>query len=256
MNNLKVFENENFGSIRVIDRNGEPYFVLKDVCDVLEIERGTRIAERLDEDEVRQTSVIDSMGRNQLTYIINESGLYNVILRSDKPQAKQFKKWVTAEVLPSIRKHGAYMTDQALYRAITEPDFLIRLATELRDEKVLRMEMQNKIEIDRPKVLFADAVSASHTSILVGELAKLLRQNGIEIGQNRLFQWLRDNGYLIKRKGTDWNMPTQNSMEMGLFEIKESTHIDGNGCNITTKTPKVTGKGQQYFINKLMDDIA
>lgn len=255
MNNLKVFENEHLGSIRVIDRDGEPYFVLKDVCDVLEIERGTRIAERLDEDEVRQASVIDSMGRNQLTYIINESGLYNVILRSDKPQAKKFKKWVTAEVLPSIRKHGAYMTNEALYKAITEPDFLIQLATELRDERNLRMRMQGKIESDRPKVLFADAVSASHTSILVGELAKLLRQNGVEIGQNRLFQWLRENGFLIRRKGTDWNMPTQSAMEMGLFEIKESTHIDGNGCNITTKTPKVTGKGQQYFINKLLQPV-
>lgn len=254
MNNLKIFENKQLGNIRVIDQNGEPYFVLKDVCEVLGLSDTNKTAERLDDDELTRTKLV-SGGQEREMYIINESGLYNVILRSEKPQAKQFKRWITHEVLPKIRKHGAYMTDQALYRAITEPDFLIRLATELRDEKVLRIEMQNKIETDRPKVLFADAVSASHTSILVGELAKLLRQNGIEIGQNRLFQWLRDNGYLIKRKGTDWNMPTQTSMEMGLFEIKESTHIDGNGCNITTKTPKVTGKWQQYFINKLMGGI-
>lgn len=253
MNNLKVFENEKFGSVRVIEENGEPWFVAKDIADALGYSETSAMTKRLDDDEVISAKL---EGMNMWSTLVNESGLYCAVLGSKLETAKQFKKWVTAEVLPSIRKHGAYMTDQALYRAITEPDFLIRLATELRDEKVLRMEMQNKIEIDRPKVLFADAVSASHTSILVGELAKLLRQNGIEIGQNRLFQWLRENGYLIRRKGTDWNMPTQNSMEMGLFEIKESTHIDGNGCNITTKTPKVTGKGQQYFINKLMDDIA
>ena len=253
MNNLKVFENEKFGSVRVIEENGEPWFVAKDIADALGYSETSAMTKRLDDDEVISAKL---EGMNMWSTLVNESGLYCAVLGSKLETAKQFKKWVTAEVLPSIRKHGAYMTDQALYRAITEPDFLIRLATELRDEKTLRMEMQNKIEADRPKVLFADAVSASHTSILVGELAKLLRQNGIEIGQNRLFQWLRENGYLIRRKGTDWNMPTQNSMEMGLFEIKESTHIDGNGCNITTKTPKVTGKGQQYFINKLMDDIA
>lgn len=255
MNNLKVFENEKFGSVRVIEENGEPWFIAREVCDILEIGNPSQALTRLDDDE-KNTIILNEGIGNPVRAIVNEYGLYGLVLSSRKPEAKQFKRWITHEVIPSIRKHGAYMTDQALYRAITEPDFLIRLATELRDEKVLRMEMQNKIEADRPKVLFADAVSASHTSILVGELAKLLRQNGIEIGQNRLFQWLRDNGYLIKRKGTDWNMPTQNSMEMGLFEIKESTHIDGNGCNITTKTQKVTGKGQQYFINKLMDDIA
>lgn len=249
MNNLKVFENESFGSIRVIEESGEPWFVAKDIADALGYSETSAMTKRLDDEEVISAKL---EGMNMWSTLVNESGLYCAVLGSKLETAKQFKKWVTSEVLPTIRKHGAYMTDQALYRAITEPDFLIRLATELRDEKTLRMEMQNKIEADRPKVLFADAVSASHTSILVGELAKLLRQNGIEIGQNRLFQWLRENGYLIRRKGTDWNMPTQNSMEMGLFEIKESTHIDGNGCNITTKTPKVTGKGQQYFIDKLL----
>lgn len=247
MNNLKVFVNDQLGNIRVIDQNGEPYFVLKDVCDVLEISQATRVAERLDEDEVSQIHVIDSMGRNQLTYIINESGLYNVILRSDKPQAKQFKKWVTAEVLPSIRKHGAYMTNEALYKAITEPDFLIKLATELRDEKDLRMKMQSKIESDRPKVLFANAVDASHTSILVGELAKLIKQNGVEIGQNRLFQWLRDNGYLLNT-----NMPSQYSMERKWFEVKERTINNPDGSVRITKTTLVTGKGQVYFVNKFL----
>lgn len=251
MNNLKVFQNESLGQVRVMDLGGEPYFVLKDVCDALEIERGTRIAERLDEDEVRQTSVIDSVGRAQQTYIVNESGLYNVILRSDKPQAKQFKKWITSEVLPSIRKRGAYMTDDALERAITDPDFLIRLATELKDERAMRYKMQDKIEQDRPKVIFADAVSASHTSILIGDLAKLIRQNGCEIGQNRLFDWLRDEGYLIKY-GSSKNMPTQRAMDLRLFEVKETTISNADGSIRITKTTKVTGKGQQYFINKFL----
>lgn len=144
------------------------------------------------------------------------------------------------------------MTEEALEKAITEPDFLIRLATQLKEEKAKRLEAEKQVEAAKPKVLFADAVSASHTSILVGELAKILRGNGIEIGQRRLFAWLREHGYLIKRQGTDYNMPTQMAMELGLFEIKEGSYVNGSGANIITKTPKVTGKGQTYFINKFL----
>lgn len=144
------------------------------------------------------------------------------------------------------------MTADTIEKTLTDPDYLIRLATTLKEEREGRIRAERQIEADKPKVLFANAVSASKTSILIGELAKLLRQNGIEIGQNRLFEDLRNRGYLIKRVGGDWNMPTQRSMELGLFEIKEHTHIDGNGCNVTTKTTKVTGKGQQYFINKFL----
>ena len=144
------------------------------------------------------------------------------------------------------------MTDQALERAITDPDFLISLATQLKEERAARQKAEAQIEVQKPKVIFADAVSSSHTSILVGELAKILRGNGIEIGQRRLFNWLRENGYLIKRKGSDYNMPTQRAMEMGLFEIREGSYINGSGVNIITKTPKVTGKGQQYFVNKFL----
>ena len=194
---------------------------------------------------------MDTLGGPQEMICVNESGLYNVILRSDKPQAKQFKKWITSEVLPSIRKRGAYMTDDALERAITDPDFLIRLATELKDERAMRYKMQDKIEQDRPKVIFADAVSASHTSILIGDLAKLIRQNGFEIGQNRLFDWLRDEGYLIKY-GSSKNMPTQRAMDLRLFEVKETTISNADGSIRITKTTKVTGKGQQYFINKFL----
>ena len=247
MNEIKIWNYES-SEIRTIEKDGEPWWVLSDVCKVLEIARGTKVAERLEEDEVRQTSITDSLGRQQKAYIINESGLYAVILRSDKPQAKPFRKWVTSEVLPSIRKHGAYMTDNTLEQALTNPDFLIRLATELKTEKEKRLALEQQAEQDKPKVLFADSVTASSSSILIGELAKLIKQNGVDIGQRRLFEWMRTNGYLIKRKGSEYNLPTQRSMEQGLMEIKE-TSVVHTGYTTISKTPKVTGKGQVYFIN-------
>jgi anti-repressor protein len=181
--------------------------------------------------------------------VVNESGLYNVILRSDKPEAKPFRKWVTSKVLPSIRKHGAYMTPQKIEEVLLNPDTIIKLATELKAEQEKRVALESKVEQDKPLVAFANSVSVAKTSILVGELAKLLKQNGVDMGQNRLFAWMRENGYLISRKGTDYNMPTQRSMEMELFEIKESTISHGDGHTSISKTPKVTGKGQIYFIN-------
>lgn len=250
-NNLQTW---NYGSseIRTVEKNGEPWWVLADVCKVLELTTPSRVAERLEKDEVSQTHTIDRMGRTQKSTIINESGLYAVILRSDKPQAKPFRKWVTNEVLPSIRKHGAYMTDQTLEQALTSPDFLIQLATQLKEEKEQRKQLEVKVEQDRPKVLFADSVSASKTSILVGELAKILKQNGVDTGQTRLFAWMRENGYLIKRRGNDYNMPTQRAMEMKLFEVKETSVTHSDGHISVNKTPKVTGKGQVYFVNKIM----
>lgn len=185
--------------------------------------------------------------------IINESGLYSLILSSKLPNAKKFKRWVTNEVLPSIRKHGAYMTDQTLEQALTSPDFLIQLATQLKEEKEQRKQLEVKVEHDRPKVLFAESVSASKTSILVGELAKILKQNGVDTGQTRLFAWMRENGYLIKRRGNDYNMPTQRAMEMKLFEVKETSVTHSDGHISVNKTPKVTGKGQVYFVNKIMN---
>ena len=253
-NKIQVWNYES-SEIRTIQKDGEPWFVLADVCKVLEIARGTKVAERLEEDEVRQTSITDSLGRQQKAYIINESGLYAVILRSDKPQAKPFRKWVTSEVLPSIRKHGAYMTEQTLERALTSPDFLIELATQLKTEQEQRRRLETTVaaqskqmEQDKPKVLFADSVTASSSSILIGELAKLIKQNGVDIGQRRLFEWMRANGYLIKRKGSEYNLPTQRSMEQGLMKIKE-TSVVHTGYTTISKTPKVTGKGQVYFIN-------
>lgn len=229
-----------------------PWFVLKDVCQILGIGSPHKVFERLDEDERNQVPVIDSIGRKQETAVINESGLYNVILRSDKPEAKPFRKWVTSEVLPSIRKHGAYMTPETIEAAILNPDTIIKIATELKAEREKRQALEAQAEADKPKVLFADAVAAAQSSILVGELAKLLKQNGVDIGQNRLFKWLRDNGYLIRRKGNDFNMPTQRAMELGLFEIKETAISHADGHTSVSKTPKVTGKGQQYFVERFL----
>lgn len=247
MNDVKLWKYESH-DVRTIEKDGEPWWVLSDVCKVLELSNPSKVAQRLDEDERSNFE----LGRQGAATIINESGLYNVILRSDKPQAKPFRKWVTSEVLPSIRKHGAYMTESTLEQALTSPDFLIKLANQLKDERAKRVALEQQAEIDKPKVIFADSVSVSTTSILVGELAKIIKQNGVDTGQNRLFSWMRENGFLINRKGTDYNMPTQRSMDMGLFEIKETSVTHSDGHVTVNKTPKVTGKGQVYFVNKFV----
>lgn len=251
MNQLQVFNNTEFGQVRTMVINGSPWFVAKDVCECLGLTKHRDAVSRLDGDE-RGSVEVDTLGGTQQMAAVNEYGLYSLVLSSRKPSAKAFKRWITHEIIPAIRKHGAYMTGETLEQALTSPDFLIRLATELKTEQEARRLAEQKIEADKPKVLFADSVAASHGSILVGELAKLLNQNGIDIGQNRLFNWLRENGYLICRKGTDYNMPTQRSMEMQLFSIKETaiTHSDGHVS--ISKTVKVTGKGQLYFVNKFL----
>lgn len=249
--NLQTWSYGN-SEIRTIQKDGEPWWVLSDVCKVLELSSPHKVADRLEADE-KGRNLIPTLGGMQEMTTVNESGLYAVILRSDKPQAKPFRKWVTNEVLPSIRKHGAYMTDQTLEQALTSPDFLIQLATQLKEEKEQRKQLEVKVEQDRPKVLFAESVSASKTSILVGELAKILKQKGVDTGQTRLFAWMRENGYLIKRRGNDYNMPTQRAMEMKLFEVKETSVTHSDGHISVNKTPKVTGKGQVYFVNKIMN---
>lgn len=239
MANIQVFEYQN-SKVRTVDMDGEAWFVLKDVCAVLGISNNRMAADRLDDDE-KGVSLIDTLGGKQEMVIVNESGLYHIILRSDKPEAAPFRRWVTNDVLPTIRKTGSYNAPQ-LTRSQLLATALIAAHEELE-------EKDKQIETMKPKVLFADAVSASKKSILVGELAKFLSQNGINIGQNRLFDWMRKNGYLIKDpKRSDYNLPTQRSMEMGLFEIKETTiqHSDHVSIN---RTPKVTGKGQVYFVN-------
>lgn len=259
MNELQIFNNPEFGEVRTAVIDNEPWFVGKDVATALGYAKPRNaINEHVDDDDKKMgpengaPSINDNLGREQFPTFINESGVYALVFGSKLPTAKQFKHWVTHDVLPSIRKHGAYATKETLEKALTSPDFGIRLLTELKKEQEKNARQAAELEAAKPKVVFAEAVATSKTSILVGELAKLIKQNGIDIGQNRLFEWLRVNKYLISRKGSDYNLPTQRSMQQGLFEIKESSHVNGDGVNIVTKTPKVTGKGQQYFINRFL----
>lgn len=238
MNELQVFNNAMFGDVRIILQNNEPWFVAKDVCDCLEHTNTTMALQRLDTDERAKLN----LGRQGETNVINEYGLYSLVLSSRKPEAKEFKRWITHDVLPALRKTGSY----SLNIPKTLPEALRAYADEV--------EQHNKtkalVEAQRPKVIFADAVSTSDTDILIGDLAKLLNQNGHNIGQNRLFERLRKEGYLISRKGNSYNTPTQKAMELGLFRIKETAITHADGRTTINKTPKVTGKGQLYFINR------
>lgn len=237
--------------VRVIEKDGEPWFVAKDVCDILELENITNALKSLDPDDLTLT-ILKSGSQNREMKLISESGLYTLILRSNKPEAKNFRRWVTHEVLPSIRKRGMYATPQTVDQIIADPDSFIKILQELKAERAKATALNEQVEAQKPKVLFADAVETSKGSILIGELAKLIKQNGVDIGQNRLFEWLRNNGYLISRRGESWNMPTQWSMNRQLFEVKERTVNDPDGSIRITKTTKVTGKGQVYFINKFL----
>ena len=248
MNELQIFNSEEFGEIRTVTIDNEPWFVGKDVAEALGYaEPRSGVSKKVEEAD-RGVAEMETPSVKQNMTIINESGLYALIFGSKLESAKRFKHWVTSEVLPTIRKHGVYAVDELL----NNPEMAIEAFTALKEEREKNKKLQTDVDRMKPKEIFADAVSASQTSILIGDLAKILKQNGINTGQNRLFETLRKDGYLIKQKGSNWNMPTHRAMEMGLFEIKESTHIDGNGCNVTTKTTKVTGKGQQYFINRYL----
>lgn len=243
----------NYGDaqVRVVTIEGEPWFVLADLTKVLGIRQFR--TDRLDDGLIQNHPIPDALGRVQNATVVSEPGMYEVVIRSDKPEAAAFRRWITTEVLPSIRKHGGYLTPAKVEEVLTDPDTIIRLATDLKTERARRVELETLRAADAPKVLFADAVSASKSNILVGELAKILKGNGIDIGANRLFEVLRSRGYLISRKGTDWNMPTQKSMELGLFRIKETTVVHSDGHTSLNKTPKVTGRGQQYFIERFLD---
>ena len=251
MNELEIFNNPEFGQIRATEINGEPYFVGKDIAEALGYAKPENALAAHVDGEDKTTTLIQGTGSNYKTNatVINESGVYSLVFGSQLPKAKEFKHWVTSEVLPTIRKHGAYATPATIESIIADPDNGIKLLTALKEEQEKRKALQTQIAEQKPKVIFAEAVSASKTSILIGDLAKILKQNGIDIGQKRLFAWLRDNGYLIKG-GSSKNMPTQRAMEMGLFVVKEGSYVNGEGVNVTTKTTKLTGKGQIYFINK------
>lgn len=237
-NEIQQFDFKGAALRTLTDENGEPWFVAKDVCDILGHSNVSMALDRLDDDERSKFN----LGRQGETNIVNEAGLYSLVLGSRKTEAREFKRWVTHEVLPSIRKHGAYMTQQTLDKALTSPDFLIQLATKLKEE-------QEKIKELEPKARFADAVASSDGTCLVGELAKMLRQNGLDIGQNRLFAQLREDGYLGKT-GSNRNVPTQKVMDLGLFRIKETAVTHSDGHVTINRTAKVTGKGQTYFVDR------
>lgn len=240
-NEIQQFDFKGAALRTLTDENGEPWFVAKDVCDILGLENSRKATAELDPDEKNTVTISDGIPGNPNKTIISEPGLYKLIMRSRKQEAKEFQRWVTHEVLPSIRKHGAYMTQQTLDKALTSPDFLIQLATKLKEE-------QEKVKELEPKARFADAVAASDGTCLVGELAKMLRQNGLDIGQNRLFAQLREDGYLGKT-GSNRNVPTQRAMDLGLFRIKETAITHSDGHVTISRTAKVTAKGQIYFVD-------
>lgn len=255
MNELQIFTNPEFGEIRTIEEGGKVLFCGSDVAKALGYKNPTKaIADHCKGTVERRTN--DSLGRQQNMKFIPEGDIYRLAAKSELPGADKFESWIFDEVLPSIRKTGGYVNDDELF---------IRTYLPYADEQSKDMfratlgtirNLNARIEQDKPKVLFADAVATAHTSILVGELAKLLKQNGVDIGQNRLFQKLREDGYLIRRQGNDYNMPTQRSMEMGLFEIKETVIAHADGHTSINKTPKVTGRGQQYFVERYLGESA
>ena len=257
MNNLQVFKNELF-QVSVKLENGQTVFDAETVAKSLgltdnkngkEYVRWNRVNDYL-KPFARCGEDSPVVGKGDF---IPESAVYKLAFKASNEVAEKFQDWLALEVLPTIRKHGAYMTDNTIEKALMDPDFLIKLAINLKEEKFKRLEAENKIELDRPKVVFADAVSVSHTSILIGDLAKILKQNGIDTGANRLFERLRTEGYLIRRKGSDYNMPTQKSMELKLFEIKETAITHSDGHVTISKTTKVNGSGQIYFVNKFKE---
>ncbi|MGX0298301.1 anti-repressor protein [Staphylococcus hominis] len=257
MNELQTFNFEEL-PVRTVTVENEPYFVGSDVAKILGyLKPANAIANHVD-DEDKTTTLIQGTGSNYKSkaVIINESGLYNLIFSSKLESAKRFKRWVTSEVLPAIRKHGLYATDNVIESTLNNPDYIINILTEYKKEKEHNLVLEQQVKENKPKVLFADSVAGSDNSILVGELAKLLKQNGVDIGQNRLFKWLRNNGYLIKKSGESYNLPTQRSMDLEILDIKKRVINNPDGSSKITRTPKVTGKGQQYFINKFLSKEA
>lgn len=254
MSNLETFQFEG-QEVRTLIIENEPHFVGKDVAEVLEYTNTPKaIRDHVDKED-KLTERIVLSGQNREVIVINESGLYSLILKSKLPSARKFKRWVTNEVLPSIRKHGAYMNAETIEKALTDPDTIIQLATNLKEEQQKRTEAEEQLKQQEPQVVFARTVEVSQNSVAVKALSTILKQKGIDIGQNRLFQWLRDNKYLSSRQGRSWNMPTQKSMDLGLFELKPNTYFHNNGAPETNYTTLVTGKGQVYFVNKFAEKL-
>lgn len=249
-NEIQQFDFKGASLRTLTDEEGEPWFVLKDCMSILDLGNPTETVKMFDKDEFSTTEVIDSIGRRQQTYIISEPGLYRLVMKSRKPEAKEFQRWVTHEVLPSIRKHGGYIPTS---ESDSDEDIMARavlVAQKTIERKNQQLQAKDtQIKMLEPKARFADAVAASDGTCLVGELAKMLRQNGMDIGQNRLFRLLQADGYLGK-SGSNRNVPTQRAMDLGLFRIKETTVTHADGHTTVSRTPKVTGKGQRYFIDR------
>lgn len=273
---IRIFSNAQFGQIRTAGTSEQPLFCLADLCKAIGINNPRMVRNRIDKEDVSQIDTPTTSGIQSITYV-TESGMYDVILRSDSPQAKPFRKWVTSEVLPSIRKSGGYMVahvdetpEQIMARAlIVAQDTINRQKSQVvaSEKKALLLQCQNEVLAEmgeakdrtikflQPGATFAKAVQTSECSVLVGDLARIIKQNGVEIGQNRLFDWLRKKGFLISRVGESYNLPTQKSLNMGLFEIKKTVITKPDGTSLVTTTPKVTGKGQVYFVNKFLYEI-
>ena len=250
---IKIFENEEFGQVRTIEESDKILFCGSDIAKAL----GYTNPQKAIKDHCRcitNRSVPHPQSINKTIdmLFITEGDIYRLVVKSKLPSAEKFESWVFDEVIPSIRKHGAYMTPETLQAAILNPDTMIQLCQALKEEQEKRKALEVKVEEDKPKVQFAEAVDSSPSSILVGTLAKLITQNGVKIGQNKLYEWMRQNGYLISQ-GSRHNEPTQKAMELGLFEVREQVY-DRNGVNFVSKTTMVTGKGQQYFINKFLHE--
>lgn len=258
MNELQIFTNEMFGELRTIEENGKMLFCGSDVARALGYSNPRDALLRHCKGVVKHDVGVETGTKADGTAavqtvamsFISEGDVYRLITHSKLPAAERFERWVFDEVLPTIRKHGMYAVDEL----IANPDLGIAALTALKEERAKTKELEAQIEQDKPKVLFANAVEASKSSILIGDLAKLLKQNGVDTGQKRLFDQLRQEGYLMKG-GSAYNMPTQRSMEMGLFEVKESTVNNPDGSIRINRTTKVTGKGQTYFINKFLGAV-
>ena len=253
MNDIQIFNNPDFGEVRTLEENGAVLFCGSDVAKALGYSNPRDALSRHCRGVVKRDTPTES-GIQEMSFI-PESDLYRLVFSSKLPTAEKFTDWVTSEVLPTIRRHGMYATPDTLEKMLADPDTTIKLLETIKQERAARLALEAQAEADKPKVLFADAVSASHSSILVGDLAKLLRQNGVEIGQNRLFRFLREKGYLCSQ-GERYNLPTQRSMDRGWFQVKETTINQPDGSIRITRTVKVTGKGQQYFINLFLADAS
>ena len=251
MNELQNF-NFNGNQLRTILIDNEPFFVGKDAAAAIGYSNTRKaIRDHVKGKYLREERIVTPSGMQNVT-VISEPGLYQLAGESKLPSAEPFQDWVYEEVLPTIRKHGAYMTDAKAQDVISGnglADLLLQAGNQIKQLELEKSQM-------KPKALFADSVSASENTILIRDLAKILKQNGIDIGEKRLFTWLRDNGYLVKKIGSDYNSPTQRSMNLGILEFTENTHVHHSGKITVTKTPKVTGKGQIYFVNKFLQDLA